>query len=464
MKQCTAGIILTLGFGILSVSLVADAQQPPNVPRIGVLFPAGAPSPEEPHIAAFRQALQNLGYVDGQTVAMEYRYALGKVERIPDLVAELVRLKVDILVVGSGAAARAAKHATQTIPIVFVGGSDPVGSGLVTGLARPGGNLTGLSFAFSEGFGGKWVELLAEAVPEMSRMAVLRHAGSPPHPTYDKDIPAAAQALGLTLQSIQVNDLAELDGAFARMTKDRADALIVDASVFLAAHHSRVVELAAKHRLPAMYSLRHYVDAGGFMSYGVSIADLWRRAATYVDKILKGAKPADLPVEQPMKFELVINLKTAQAQGLTIPPSAVPSRRDDPMTWRRNQEAAMAHSITSFSAIVTLALVILMVPLTVAAQQTRTVPRIGYLENQSAADADASRFLEAFRQGLRELGYVKGQSIALEYRVAEGKLERLPDLAAELVRLKVDVIVTWGPGIRAAKRATTTLPIVMAST
>jgi putative ABC transport system substrate-binding protein len=321
MKRSIAATLATLALGLFLAPLVAIAQQAGRVPHIGVLAPGEAPSPAEPNIAAFRQALQNLGYVDGQTVAMEYRYALGRVERIPDLVAELVRLKLDILVVGSGAAARAAKHTTQTIPVVFVGGSDPVGSGLVAGLAWPGGNLTGLSFAFSEGFGGKWVELLAEAVPKVSRVAVLRHAASPLHPTYNKDLPAAAQALGLTLQSIQVNDLADLDGAFATMTKERADALIVDASVFLATHHSRVVELAAKHRLPAMYSLRHYVDAGGLISYGVSIADLWRRAATYVDKILKGAKPGDLPVEQPMKFELVINLKTARALGLTIPPS-----------------------------------------------------------------------------------------------------------------------------------------------
>jgi putative tryptophan/tyrosine transport system substrate-binding protein len=316
MTSRAVGPILALAFGILMTPL-AGGQLSTKGPRIGVLVPGELPSPEEPNIAAFRHALQNLGYVDGQTVAMEYRYALGRVERFP----ELVQLQVDLLVVGSANAARAAKHTTQTIPIVFVGGSDPVGSGLVASLARPGGNLTGLSFAFSEGFGGKWVELLAQAVPEMTRVAVLRHAGSPPHPTYHKDIPAAAQALGLMPQSIQVNDLAELDGAFATMTQERADALIVDASVFLAAHSSQVVELAAKHRLPAMDSLRHYVDAGGLMSYGLSIADLWRRAAMYVDKILKGARPADLPVEQPMKFELVINLKTAKALGLTIPPS-----------------------------------------------------------------------------------------------------------------------------------------------
>jgi ABC-type uncharacterized transport system substrate-binding protein len=317
----TVALIVTIALGILSTALVADAQPPANVRRIGILFPAEPLSPEEPNSAAFRQALQNLGYLEGQTVAMEYRYALGRTGRFPELVAELVRLKVDILVVGSTAAALAAKNATQTIPIVFIGGSDPVEHGLVASLARPGGNLTGVTFAFSEGFGGKWVELLVEVAPRVSHVVVLRHPTSPQSAAFEKDIPNAAQALGLTLQPIWVNEPEEFDSAFATMTQGHADALIVDSSVFLYTHHNRVVEFTAKHRLAAMYPFRAYVEAGGLMSYGVSIADLWRRAATYVDKILKGAKPADLPVEQPMKFELVINLKTAQAMGLTIPPT-----------------------------------------------------------------------------------------------------------------------------------------------
>jgi putative ABC transport system substrate-binding protein len=259
--------------------------------------------------------------VEGQTVALEYRYGLGRREHFPELVAELVRLQVDILVVGSTAAAVAAQQATQTIPIVFLGSPDPVGSGLVASLGRPGGNLTGLSFAFLEGFGGKWVELLKETVPEVTHLALLHHPSTVLGTGYGKDILIAAQALGLTLQSFAVSEPGDLDGAFVRMTEQRSGALIVDSSVFLHTHQSRVIDLAVQHRLPAICGFRNFVDAGGLMSYGISIADLWRRAATYVDKILKGAKPADLPVEQPLKFELVINLKTAKAMGLTLPPA-----------------------------------------------------------------------------------------------------------------------------------------------
>jgi putative tryptophan/tyrosine transport system substrate-binding protein len=299
------------------------AQPAGKVPRIGVLVPAEPPSPEKPNLTAFRQGLRDLGYVEGQTVAIAYRYALGKRERFPELIAELVQLPVDILVVGSTPAALAAKQATQAMPIVFVGSPDPVRSGLVASLARPSGNITGLSFAFSEGFGGKWVELLKEAVPELVYVAFLCHVSQVPGEVYMQDIQSAAQRLGLTLQFFPVSEPGEIDQAFAIMSAQRVGALIVDGHLFLYSHQNRVIDLAAQHRLPAMYVYKNYVDAGGLMSYGIRIADLWRRAATYVDKILKGAKPGDLPVEQPMKFELVINLKTAQALGLTIPPSVL---------------------------------------------------------------------------------------------------------------------------------------------
>jgi putative tryptophan/tyrosine transport system substrate-binding protein len=315
------GCLVAFTLGMLAAPCAAEAQQAGKMPRLGVLFPAESPSPEEPHLAAFRQALYHLGYVEGQTVALEYRYGLGRTEHFPDLVAELVRLKVDLLVVGSNSGAVAAKQATQATPIVLVGAPDPVGSGLVASLARPGGNITGSSFAYSEGFGGKWVELLKEVVPAVSHVAFLHHARTQLGTGPAKDIQVAAQALGLTLQPFSVSEPGEIDGAFALMTEQRAGALIVDSSVFLYTHHNRVVDLAAQHRLPAMYAFRHCVDAGGLMSYGVSIANLWRHAATYVDKLLKGAKPADLPVEQPTKFELIINLKTAKALGLTMPPS-----------------------------------------------------------------------------------------------------------------------------------------------
>ena len=316
----TVGCIVALTLSMPASPLAAEAQQAGKVPRLGVLVPAEPPSPEEPNLAAFRQALRDLGYVEGQTVALEYRYGLGKTEHFPELVAELVRLQVDILVVGSGAGALAAKQATEAIPIVFVGAGDPVKSGLVASFARPGGNITGIFFAFSEGFGGKWVEILKEVVPEVSHIAFPHHVRTQLGTEYVQDIQSAAQALGLMLQPFSVSEPGDIDGAFALMTQQHAGALIVDNSVFLFTHHKRVVDLVAKHRLPAIYSLRNYVVAGGLMSYGVSIADLWRRAATYVDKILKGAKPADLPVEPPWKLELIINLKTADALGLTIPP------------------------------------------------------------------------------------------------------------------------------------------------
>jgi putative ABC transport system substrate-binding protein len=319
---CTiAGVIVTFTLSILAAPLAADVQQAGKVPRLGVVFPAELPSPEESHLAAFRQALRHLGYVEGQTVAIASRYALGRAERFPELIAELIRLPVDLLVIGSQPAALAAKQATQALPIVFLGAADPVGNGLVASLARPGGNLTGLSFAYSEGFGGKWVEFLKEAVPAATHVALLHHPSTQLSTRTAQDIQSAAQALGLTLQPFAVSEPGELDGTFALMSTQRAGALIVDNSVFLYTHHHRIVALAAQHRLPAIYPFRNFVDAGGLMSYGVSIADLWRRAATYVDKILKGAKPADLPVEQPLKFELLINLKTAKALGITMPPS-----------------------------------------------------------------------------------------------------------------------------------------------
>jgi putative ABC transport system substrate-binding protein len=285
------------------------------------LFPAEPPSAEEPNLAAFRQALRDLGYVEGQTIAVEYRYAHGAVERFPALIAELLRLQVHILVVGSGPATAAAKQATQTLPIVFVGVGDPVGAGLVASLARPGGNLTGLSFAISEGFTGKWVELLKEAVPQASRVAVLLEPTALLTATRWQEMQHAAQALGLQLQRLEVLDPQQFDPVVAAMATEGTQALIVDHSVLFHAHLSRIVALAAQHRLPGMYPSRGFVEAGGLMCYGVSIADLWRRAATFVDKILKGATPADLPVEQPMRFELVLNLKTAQALGITFPPT-----------------------------------------------------------------------------------------------------------------------------------------------
>jgi len=307
---------------LLAAPLAADAQQAAKIVRIGFLSTNLAASPHLPE--AFRQGLRDLGYVEGRNLVIEYRDAEGKVDRLPALAAELVALKVDVIFVGgSTRAALTARQATKTIPIVFVGVGDPVGSGLVTSLARPGGNVTGLSGLGPE-LVGKCLELLTQAVPGVSLVAVLWQPGSAGERTV-KDIlqaaEVAARALGVRVQFVEARGLADFDRAFSDMTRARAGALTVLPSAMFTNERRRLVALAAKNRLPAVYSLREFVDAGGLMAYGANVADVYRRATTYVDKILKGAKPADLPVEQPTKFELVINLKTAKALGLTIPPS-----------------------------------------------------------------------------------------------------------------------------------------------
>jgi putative ABC transport system substrate-binding protein len=309
--------------GLLTTSLVAEAQQAAKVPRIGYLGPTLAANPHM--IEAFLQGLRDLGYVEGRNVVIEYRSAEGNLERYRALVAELVALKVDVIFVPGTPAAVAAKQATRTLPIVFAGAADPVADGLVTSLARPGGNVTGLS-GFSPELVGKRLELLKQAVPGVSRVAVLWQPGAVPELTEKhllKEADVAARALGVQLQIVEARGPADLDRAFSDMTRARAGALTVLGTPMFFTERRRLVDLAAKNRLPAVYGTRDSVDVGGLMAYGPNTADLVRRAATYVDKILKGAKPGDLPVEQPTKFELVINLKTAKALGLTIPQSVL---------------------------------------------------------------------------------------------------------------------------------------------
>ena len=301
----------------------AGAQTPPKIPRVGYIAGASATSTEH-MVGAFRQRLRELGYVEGQTIALEVRYAEGRSERIPELVAELVGLKMDVLVAGSSAAALAAKKATGTIPIVMVA-ADPVGLGLVASLARPGGNVTGLSY-FNEAIVAKRVQLLKEFVPGLARVAVLRNPTIAVHATFWQETEVAARTLGVALQPLDIRGPDDFEAAFAAATRGNAQALIAFDDALTVAYRPQIVALAASSRLPAMYGLREFPDDGGLMSYGPSFADLFRRAATYVDKILKGAKPADLPVEQPTKFELVINLKTAKALGLTVPPSLLHGR------------------------------------------------------------------------------------------------------------------------------------------
>ena len=309
------------GAVLLAAPFAAEAQQAGKVPRIGYLSANRAAFLHLPE--AFRQGLRDLGYVEGRNVVIEYGDAEGKLERFPALAAELVALKVDVIVAPPTVAALAAQQATRTLPIVFVAAADPVGSGLVSSLARPGGNLTGLSNLAPE-LVGKCLEQLKQSVPGVSRVAVLWQPGGQGERT-DKDMlkeaDVAARALGVRPQFVEARGPEDFDRAFSEMTRARAGALTVLTNPMFLGERRRLVELAAKNRLPAVYSLREYVDAGGLMAYGPNLADLFRRAATYVDKILKGAKPADLPVEQPTKFELVINLKTAKALGLTIPQS-----------------------------------------------------------------------------------------------------------------------------------------------
>jgi putative ABC transport system substrate-binding protein len=268
--------------------------------------------------AAFRQGLHEVGYVEGQTIVLEERWAEGKLERLPDLAAELARLQVDIIVAADVPAARAARQATERIPIVLAGG-DAVGTGLITNIARPGGNITGLATNTAE-LSGKWLERLKEAMPTISRVAVLSEPAVPVTGVTLHEMQTVAPTLGVHLQSLSVRDVGELEGAFATMRREHAEALVLIPSAIGGVHRAHINELAAQSRLPTMWWWRDAVVDGGLMFYGPEETSLWQRAATYVDKILKGAKPGDLPVERPRKYELVINLKTAQELGLTIPP------------------------------------------------------------------------------------------------------------------------------------------------
>ena len=300
----------------------ADAQQAAKIARIGYLASnLGNQGPLE----AFRQGLRDLGYVEGRNLVIEYRDAQGKLEPLPALAAELVALKVDVILATSTAAALAAKQTTSVVPIVFATVPDPVASGLVASLARPGGNVTGLSNLNAD-LVGKGLEYLTQAVPGARRVAVLSQPGAFGERTEREMLKAAevaAAALGIQLQFVEARSPADIDKAFSEITGARAEAVTVLVSGMLLGERSRLVDLAAKNRLPVVYTFRELADAGGLMSYGTSLADLFRRAASYVDKILKGTKPADLPVEQPIKLELVINLKAAQALGLTVPPTLV---------------------------------------------------------------------------------------------------------------------------------------------
>lgn len=314
---------LSLAIALAVAPFAGEAQQAVKVARIGFLSP-GSPSDSVTllRLGAFRQGLRELGYVDGQNIAIEFRWADGKYERLPGLAAELVRLRVDIIVTYAPPAIQAAKNATATIPIVMAGIIDPVATGFVASLSRPGGNITGLSMMAPE-LAGKQLELVKEVLPGVKRVALLGNplnAGTAPQVQLAQE---AARALGLQLQSLEARDPDEIDRAFATMSKEQAGAVIVLTDALLVAHATRIADLAAKHRVPAVYSVTDYIEVGGLMSYGGSVHERYRRTAVFVDRILRGAKPADLPVEQPTRFELIVNLRTARGLSITIPPSVL---------------------------------------------------------------------------------------------------------------------------------------------
>jgi len=313
---------LFIGAVLLAQNFNAAAQQPKQVSRIGFIG-ASTPSTGGNYLEALRQGLRELGYIEGKNIAMEIRWAEGSAERFPHLIAELNQLKVDILVVSAASGALAAKHAGIMTPVVFTAVTDPIGNGIIDSLARPGGNLTGVALAVGEGFSGKWVELLKETAPKLARVAVLRNPTHPLAEVFLREMQAAGRALGVKLDFFEAQHSGQLDTMLSRMETERAAALVVTPDPLFNSNRNRILDFVARRRLPSMFVQKEFVDAGGLMAYGPSFADSYHRAATYVDKILKGAKPADLPVEQPTKFEFVINLKAAKQIGLTIPPNVL---------------------------------------------------------------------------------------------------------------------------------------------
>jgi putative ABC transport system substrate-binding protein len=318
MRWSAVGCIMTLTLSFLAVPLAANAQQTGKVARVGVLCPITC---TDPSLEVFRHALHELGYVEGQHLVLVFRTAEGHIERLPDLAAELVRLPVDVLFTSWGtAAALAAKQVTTTVPIVMGAVGDPVAAGLVASLARPGGNVTGLS-SLTLDLEGKRLELLKDLLPTLARVAVLWDPTNPYSALALDQTQQTAQHMGVQIYPVRVHAAEDFESAFATLARERPDALIVHGYIVLVQHRTRIVDFVAQHRLPTIYSLRDFVEAGGLMAYGVHLPEVYRRAAAHVDKVLKGTKPADIPVEQPTKFELIINLKTARELGLTMPPT-----------------------------------------------------------------------------------------------------------------------------------------------
>jgi putative ABC transport system substrate-binding protein len=321
LKVAVTGLIPAVALLLLAAPLATDAQQAGKVPRIGFLSPGSLAEPRmRPYLEAFRQGLRELGYVEGQNIAIEFRWAEEKYDRLPALAAELARLNLDVIVAMTVPAIKAAKEATRTIPIIMAAVVDPVATGLVANLARPGQNVTGLAMMAPE-LTGKQLEILKEIVPKLSRVALLWNPANPGNAPQLRAAREAARVLGVRFQFLEARSPSAIDAAFGVMTRERAEGVIVLVDSMLTSHGKHIADLAEKHHLPAVYGLPDLAKTGGLIAYGVDVPALFRRTARYVDKILKGAKPGDLPIEQPTTFELVINLKTAKALGLTIPPS-----------------------------------------------------------------------------------------------------------------------------------------------
>ena len=315
-------LCVTLCAALFALCASAEAQQTRRLFRIGFISPASS-STAGPNLEALRQGLHDLGYIDGKNIVIEARWAEGSAERFPQLLGELIDRKVEVIVVGGATGALAARNAAVTVPVVFAAVTDPLGYGIIASLAQPGGNLTGLALAVGEGFSGKWVELLHETVPKISRFAALRNPTHPVSDVFSRETLTAGRALGVKIDYFDARGPDEIATALSRLEKDRLPAIMVTPDPLFSAQRSRIVEFVTKRHLPSMFFSREFVDAGGLLSYGPSFPDSYRRAAVYVNKILKGAKPADLPVEQPTKFEFVINLKTAKQIGVTIPPNVL---------------------------------------------------------------------------------------------------------------------------------------------
>ena len=322
MRRIGLAVVLSLSLLAL-LAAEASAQQAASLPRIGFLLTASLSDPRlPPLLQAFRQGLRELGYVEGQNIAFEFRWAEGQYDRLPGLAAELVRLKVNVIVAGGPPAIQTAKQATETIPIVMAAVADPVAAGFVASLARPGGNITGLSLMLPE-LVGKQLELVKEVLPKVSRVALLGNPANPNYPSLVRQAQDAARASGVRLQPLEARDLSEIDSAFAAITTERAGAVVVLTDTVFLDNRTQIADHAVRRRLLTVFGVSQFAEAGGLLAYGPSLAEGFRRAAKYVDRILKGTKPADLPIEQPTKFELVINLKTAKALGLTIPQSVL---------------------------------------------------------------------------------------------------------------------------------------------